>query len=112
MISGSLRPERISALNFESANNSVVKAIKQRDLLNTWLRLFARAQSLPRLQEYQPSRFEDERMDIVYYSVDTASQPPRLTIQSNGTRMASGPMATAARAACSTNILAPDSPPS
>lgn len=74
-------------MDFESANPSVVKSIRQRDLLNTWLRLYARAQSLPRIEEYQPERLEDELADLVYYAVETHSTPPRLTIQSNGTRI-------------------------
>jgi hypothetical protein len=76
-----------SALEFESAKSSVVKSIKQRDLLNTWLRLYARAQAMPRMDEYQPARMEDEAPDLVYYSIDIAPQPPRLTILSDGTRM-------------------------
>jgi hypothetical protein len=76
-------------LNFESANPSVVKSIKQRDLLNTWLRLYAREQLLPRIEEYQPARLADELSDLVYYTVDTSQPPPRLTIQSEGTRMSS-----------------------
>jgi hypothetical protein len=78
--------ERIAALEFESANPSVVKSIKQRDLLNTWLRLYAREQQMPRIEEYQPSRLSDELPDLVYYTVEN-TQPPRLTIQSEGTRM-------------------------
>lgn len=74
-------------MEFESANPSVVKSIKQRDLLNTWLRLYARAQQLPRVEEYEPARLADELPDLVYYTVDTAQLPPRLTIQSDGTRM-------------------------
>jgi len=74
-------------LEFESAGPSVVKSIKQRDLLNTWLRLYARNQSIPRLSEYQPARIEDELPDMVFYTVDTQAEPPRLTIQSDGTRM-------------------------
>lgn len=76
-------------MEFESANPSVVKSIKQRDLLNTWLRLFARERLMPRIGEYQPARIEDELPDLVYYTVDCANWPPRLTIQSDGTRMAS-----------------------
>jgi hypothetical protein len=76
-------------VDFASANPSVVKSIKQRDLLNTWLRLFAREQLLPRIEEYQPLRIEDELADLVYYTVDAAKSPPRLTIQSEGTRMSS-----------------------
>lgn len=75
------------ALQFESAKPSVVKSIKQRDLLNTWLRLYSRAQNLPRLAEYQPERIEDELPDLVFYTVDISLTPPRLTIQSEGTRM-------------------------
>jgi hypothetical protein len=74
-------------LEFESAKPSAVKAIKQRDLLNTWLRLYARAQSMPHIEEYQPARLADELADLVFYTVDTAPEPPRLTIQSDGTRM-------------------------
>lgn len=79
--------ERIEALEFESANPSIIRSIKQRDLLNTWLRLYAREQKLPRLEEYQPARLADETPDLVYYTVDASQTPPRLTIQSDGTRM-------------------------
>jgi hypothetical protein len=73
-------------VEFDSANSTIVKSIKQRDLLNTWLRLYAREQLMPRIEEYQPARLADELPDLVYYTVDTAT-PPRLTIQSDGTRM-------------------------
>jgi hypothetical protein len=79
----------IAVLEFESAQPSVVKSIKQRDLLNTWLRLYARNQSLPRINEYQPARMEDELPDLVFYTVDTSAPLPRLTIDSDGTRMSS-----------------------
>jgi hypothetical protein len=74
-------------VEFESANPSIVKSIKQRDLLNTWLRLYARQQLTPRIEEYQPERLADELPDLVYYTVDAARGPARLTIQSDGTRM-------------------------
>jgi hypothetical protein len=76
-------------LEFQSANPTVVKSIKQRDLLNTWLRLYAREQRMPRIQEYQPSRIADELPDLVYYTVDSKPVPPRLTVQSDGTRLVS-----------------------
>jgi hypothetical protein len=81
--------KRIRTLQFESANPTIVKSIKQRDLLNTWLRLYARDQTIPGIDEYQPARIEDETPDLVYYTVDTSQDPPRLTIQSDGTRMSS-----------------------
>jgi len=74
-------------LEFESAQPSVVKSIKQRDLLNTWLRLYARDQTMPRIEEYQPARMEDELTDLVFYTVDSSARPPSLIIESEGTRM-------------------------
>ena len=76
-------------MEFASANPSIVRSIKQRDLLNTWLRLYAREQKLPRVEEYQPARLAEEVADLVYYTVDGSHTPPRLTIQSDGTRMSS-----------------------
>jgi len=79
--------ERIATLEFESANPSIVKSIRQRDFLNTWLRLYARDQSIPRMDEYQPERFGEELPDLVFCSVEATLEPPRLTIESDGTRM-------------------------
>jgi len=76
-------------MDFESANPTIVKSIKQRDLLNTWLRLYARDQKLPALAEFQPARIEDELPDLVFFSIDATQQPPRIIIDSDGTRMAS-----------------------
>jgi hypothetical protein len=76
-------------LNFESANPSIVKSIKQRDLLNTWLRLYARDQKLPSIAEYRPERIEDEIPDLVFFTIDATQRPPHIIIDSEGTRMAS-----------------------
>jgi hypothetical protein len=76
-------------VDFASADPSIVKSIRQRDLLNIWLRLFARDQALPRMDEYRPERIEDELPDLVFFSVDTNRAPPRLLIESDGTRMSS-----------------------
>jgi hypothetical protein len=76
-------------LDFQSANPTIVKSIKQRDLLNTWLRLYARDQRMPRIEEYKPERLADELPDMVYYTVESTQQPPRLMIESDGTRMSS-----------------------
>ena len=73
-------------MEFESASPSVVKSIKQRDLLNTWLRLYAPAQHLPCKEAFQPARMEDELPDLVFMSIEKAS-PPRVIIDSDGTRM-------------------------
>ncbi len=84
-----IRKDGTMAVSFESSDASVVKSIRQRDLLNCWLRLYAPAQTLPRVIAYQPERLDDERADLVYYIVDHSFTPVRLIIDSNGTRMAS-----------------------
>lgn len=76
-------------MEFESASPSVIKSIRQRDLLNGWLALYTRAHSLPQLVDYRPERLDEEKPDLVHYSVETDIDPPRLVIQSDGTRMAS-----------------------
>lgn len=74
-------------MDFASAAPPAVKSIKQRDLLNTWLRLYARQQIAPAIWEYQPARLEEELADLIYYTVDNSTPTPRLTIQSEGTRI-------------------------
>lgn len=73
-------------MDFESANPSIVKSIRQRDLLNTWLRLYAPAQTLPRSEDFQPARFEDELPDVVFLTVEQTT-PPRLVIDNDGSRL-------------------------
>jgi hypothetical protein len=79
---------RIRILEFESANPTIVKSIKQRDFLNTWLRLYARTQVLPRIDEFQPARMEEELPDLVFLSVEKA-EAARLIIERDGARMTS-----------------------
>lgn len=74
-------------MDFESGDPTIVRSIKQRDLLNTWLRLYAPSERLPDVTRFVPERLADEQPDLVYYTVDGSVQPPRLTIQSSGTRM-------------------------
>jgi hypothetical protein len=79
----------MAAVDFQSAEPSVIKSVRQRDLLNCWLRLYAAQQTLPDVVNYLPDRLDEERPDLVYYIVERGEQPPRLIIDSNGTRMAS-----------------------
>jgi len=76
-------------VDFHSADPSVIKSVRQRDLLNCWLRLYTAQQILPDVVNYCPDRLDEERADLVYYIVERGEPPPRLIIDSNGTRMAS-----------------------
>lgn len=73
---------------FESSAPSVIKSIRQRDFLNTWLRLYARDQRPPRFADFHPERMADEIADLVTYRVDSTAKPPRIIIDSDGSRMA------------------------
>ena len=72
---------------FESASSTSVKSIKQRDLLNTWLRLYAKHEQLPKFEDYQPERMSEELADIVCYTVNARGNEPKYLIDSDGTRM-------------------------
>lgn len=76
-------------MEFESTSPAIVKSIKQRELLNFWLRLYARHDRLPKFDEYLPERIADEAADLVTYTVQGAGEARRFRIESEGTRMSS-----------------------
>jgi len=59
----------IARMNFETAQASIARSIRQRDLLNAWLRLYRRDQTLPLMHEYQPDNLQEEMPDLMYYEV-------------------------------------------
>lgn len=73
---------------FESGTPSVIKSIRQRDFLNVWLRLYAGEQRLPKFSDYRPERMADEVADLVIYRVESDQNPPRVIIDSDGSRIA------------------------
>ena len=75
-------------MKFESAAPSVVRSIKQRDLLNLWLRLFARQDHQPRIAEYQPDRIGDELPKLALFTVDRQPSRPQLFFERESTHMA------------------------
>ena len=78
--------DRIAALDFQSANPTIVKSIKQRDLLNTWLRLYARDQRVPRIRNTSP---RGSRTNFPIWSTHRQQRPAAAAslIDSDGTRM-------------------------
>jgi hypothetical protein len=75
-----------TALDFQSANPSVVRSVKQRDLLNAWLRAF-RHGTLPRLEDYRPDRIADELADMMGFDVISAGDRTRFLITQEGSRL-------------------------
>lgn len=75
-------------MEFESATPSVVRSIKQRDLLNIWLRLFAKEEQKPRIANYQPDRIGDELPNLALFAVDRQTASLRLFFERESTHMA------------------------
>ena len=71
-------------MQFESANPSVVRSIRQRDLLNTWLRALVRPHPLPRVADYQPECIADELPDMMRFDVEGSGDGARFVITQEG----------------------------
>ena len=75
------------AMEFESASPSVVRSVKQRDLLNAWLRAFDKRRPLPRLEDYRPDRIADELADMMGFDVIGDGDQARFLITQEGSRL-------------------------
>jgi hypothetical protein len=75
-------------MEFESANPSVVRSIKQRELLNSWLHAFGKRQALPAVVDYQPDRIDDELVDMMGFDVEGEGGDARFLITQEGSRLA------------------------
>ena len=75
-------------MEFESANPSVVRSIKQRDLLNAWLHAFGKRRALPAVADYQPDRIDDELVDMMGFDVEGEGDTARFLITQEGSRLA------------------------
>jgi hypothetical protein len=73
-------------MQFESANPSVVRSVKQRDLLNAWLRALGK-RTLPAIADYQPDRIADELADMMGFDVVGEGCDARFRITQEGSRL-------------------------
>src|SRR5437660_3938292 len=74
-------------MKFESANPSVVRSIKQRDLLNTWLRALRKPLPLPVISDFRPDRIADELADMMGFNVEGERDVARFVITQEGARL-------------------------
>jgi len=74
-------------MEFESSDPSVIRSIKQRELLNTWLRAAARHRPLPLIGNFQPSRFGEELADMMGFDVTGVGDSARFLITQEGVRL-------------------------
>jgi hypothetical protein len=71
-------------VTFTPSLPSIVKSIRQRDLLNTWLRLVRTPGALPRHADFHPDRVDDELVDMMVFKVVRTAAEPRFLIRHEG----------------------------
>jgi len=74
-------------MKFSSANPSVIRSVKQRDLFNAWLRALGKQRLLPALGDYRPDRIADELSDMMGYDVEGGGDTARFLITQEGARL-------------------------
>jgi hypothetical protein len=74
-------------MEFESANPSVVKSIKQRVLLNAWLRARCQPHMLPSIDGFQSDGVDDELPDMMSFNIEGDGDGARFLITHEGTRL-------------------------
>jgi len=75
-------------MEFASADPSVVKSIRQRYLLNEWLRAAGKRRPMPLLRDFQLDRVDDETADMMGYDVVGEGDGARFLITHQGARLA------------------------
>jgi hypothetical protein len=71
-------------MEFESSDPSVVRSIRQRELLNNWLRAEARHRPLPLIRDFQPNRLGEELADMMGFDVVGECDGARFLITQEG----------------------------
>ena len=75
-------------MEFASADPSVIKSIRQRYLLNEWLRLAGKRPPLPLQRDFQLDRVDEETVDMMGYDVVGEADGARFLITHQGARLA------------------------
>src|SRR5215213_6010311 len=71
-------------MHFESATRSVVRSVRQSDLLNAWLRVARRERALPLIHQFRPDHLEEEKPDLMYYDIRCEGDDMRFLILHGG----------------------------
>jgi len=74
-------------MQLTNAGPSIVKSVRQRQLLNAWLRLAAKCGSLPEVASYDIDRVEEEKPDMMFYDVTYVNRAPRYMVTYDGQRL-------------------------
>jgi hypothetical protein len=75
-------------MQFVSSTPSVIRSIRQRVFLNTWLRAARKRDGLPLLADFRPEAFADELPDMMGLDVVGSGDGARFLITQNGSQLA------------------------
>jgi hypothetical protein len=74
-------------MEFVSADPSVIRSIRQRILLNAWLRIPRKPGGLPVVTDFQPQDIADELPDMMRFDVEGQGNDARFLITQEGARL-------------------------
>ncbi|WP_245332614.1 TPM domain-containing protein [Bradyrhizobium erythrophlei] len=66
----------------------MVRSIKQRELLNAWLRAHNKRRTMPAIDDYQPDQIADELAEMMGFDVEGEGDGARFLITQEGSRLA------------------------
>jgi hypothetical protein len=75
-------------MEFASADPSAIRSIKQRLLLQSWMRALRREKLLPLIGDFQPDGIANELADMMTFDIDEGDGTTRFLITQEGWRMA------------------------
>jgi hypothetical protein len=74
-------------MEYSSSDPSVVRSIRQRVLLDAWLRALRKPHPLPALTDFDPDTGADELADMMGFDVEGEDESVRFVITQEGTRL-------------------------
>jgi hypothetical protein len=74
-------------MDYASHDPSVVRSIRQRVLLDAWLRARRRPKSIPAVIDFDPEASADELADMMGFDVEGENETARFVITHEGTRL-------------------------
>jgi hypothetical protein len=83
----SKQSQSMDGLELKTAPPSVVRSVRQRELLNCWLRLFSKRNFAPCLEDFTPERSNEEEPDLVESEIVFTKGRPRFKILKQGGRV-------------------------
>ena len=84
-----LPPSRETAVTFDRAYPWAVRSVRQRYLLNEWLRLSEPTQALPRRADFQSPRLREDLAELMFYDVVDENGAPRFMVTHEGASLIS-----------------------